>query len=209
MTQTKGKKEDRIESLLKKSARARVAMLGHHFNIKEAIDIGMENKANLTPLKEEEVAALLDSFTSEKDIEIYISYRNLNIKVISSYRWLLYLASLVSNGITKLKLYKLLYTYEDSSQAMQDQISVSLSDLLVKLEDFVCYYSALRQYMEFFKYKDKYVTRIIREVGDRIQAEINGTGDADVQDAIDEAMKNIDKEKVLIILKKEFRTHEN
>ena len=73
------------------SAKQRAVLLFYHYNLKEAINKGIDVGNKKLPLTSKEAQALFDSFKSEKDVKVYNDYRALNIQVIQAMKWLLQL----------------------------------------------------------------------------------------------------------------------
>ena len=200
------KKIDINKLLTTGSAKQRAVLLFYHYNIKEAIDkdITVEHKL---PLTDKEAKALFDSFTSAKDIKVYNDYRQLNIKVIHYYKWLLNLYKSFEIEYWK---YWAIYLMSDKGGITKDikvKINEAREELLIySYSEALQYYTAFKIYIKESGYRDKLFIGAI----DKLYKELIKTeweypiknGDKDIYLALSEV--EADQEEVKRVLKVEF-----
>ena len=142
------------------SAKQRAVLLFYHYNLKEAIDKGIDIGKQKLPLTDKEAQELFDSFTSVKDVKVYNDYRALNIQVIQSMKWLL---QLIKSFETEYWKYNALYLQNKyvltgGEKFIKEKYASALEDVLIyHYSTALEYYSALKIYIKESGYRDKYV----------------------------------------------------
>lgn len=142
------------------SAKQRAVLLFYHYNLKEAIDKGIDIGKQKLPLTDKEAQELFDSFTSVKDVKVYNDYRALNIQVIQSMKWLL---QLIKSFETEYWKYNALYLQNKyvltgGEKFIKEKYTSTLEDMLIyHYSTALEYYSALKIYIKESGYRDKYV----------------------------------------------------
>ncbi len=146
------------------SAKQRAVLLFYHYNLKEAINKGIDVGNKKLPLTSKEAQALFDSFKSEKDVKVYNDYRALNIQVIQAMKWLL---QLIKSFETEYWRYNALYltnkyVLTGGENFIKERYTNALEDLLIyNYSTALEYYTALKIYIKESGYRDKYVIDII------------------------------------------------
>lgn len=142
------------------SAKQRAILLFYHYNLKEAIDKGIDVGNKKLPLTSKEAQALFDSFKSVKDVKVYNDYRALNIQVIQAMKWLL---QLIKSFETEYWKYNALYLQNKyvltgGEKFIKEKYTNTLEDMLIyHYSTALEYYSALKIYIKESGYRDKYV----------------------------------------------------
>ena len=142
------------------SAKQRAVLLFYHYNLKEAINKGIDVGNKKLPLTSKEAQALFDSFKSEKDVKVYNDYRALNIQVIQAMKWLL---QLIKSFETEYWKYNALYLQNKyvltgGEKFIKEKYTSTLEDVLIyHYSTALEYYSALKIYIKESGYRDKYV----------------------------------------------------
>lgn len=142
------------------SAKQRAILLFYHYNLKEAIDKGIDVGNKKLPLTSKEAQALFDSFKSVKDVKVYNDYRALNIQVIQAMKWLLQLIKSFETEYWKYNALYLLnkYVLTVEENFIKERFTNALEDLLIyNYSTALDYYSALKIYIKESGYRDKYV----------------------------------------------------
>lgn len=149
------KKIDINKLLTTSSAKQRAILLFYHFNIKEATDKNIPTKHKL-PLTDKEAQALFDSFKSNKDIKVYNDYRQLNIKIIQHYKWLLSLYKSFEIEYWKYLALYLDYDKGEFSKNIQIKLNEAREEILIyTYTEALEYYTALKIYIKEIGYRDK------------------------------------------------------
>jgi hypothetical protein len=151
------KKIDIGKLLTTGSAKQRAVLLFYHYNLKEAIDKGINIEHYKLPLTDKEAKDLFNSF---KEIKVYNDYRSLNIEIIHAMRWLL---QLIKTFETEYWKYNALYLSNKYTPLIKDKYlkekyTDALEEILIyNYSTSLEYYSALKIYIKESGYRDKYV----------------------------------------------------
>ena len=184
------------------SAKQRAVLLFYHYNLKEAIDKGIDIGKQKLPLTDKDAQELFDSFTSVKDVKVYNDYRALNIQVIQSMKWLLQLIKSFETEYWKYNALflqnKYVFTGEKYTNALEEILIYHYSTALE-------YYTALKIYIKESGYRDKFVIGNIDRMYKALKSEwIYPTqiGDKEIAQSLEDVEP--DEDEIKNILKIEF-----
>lgn len=148
-----------VEKIIKTgSAKERATLIIHHYNI-------LEGGEYEPILKEEELQALFNTFTTEREINIYNNYRELNKEILQ--------------GMNEANYYYLLFTAEwyrhttiyllnkYPGTATDKTLKSSYSDLVNRYVKFLNEYTALREYAKRKKYADLLIMSLIDSLNEK------------------------------------------
>jgi hypothetical protein len=194
------------------SAKQRAVLLFYHFNLKEAIDKGIDIGNEKLPLTDTEAQALFNSFTSVKDVKVYNDYRALNIEVIGAMKWLLQLVKTFETEYWKYNALflqnKYVFTGDKYLKGTQKYTN-TLEDLSLILIHFYStaleYYTALKIYIKESGYRDKFVIGKIDRMYKALKSEwIYPTqiGDKEIAQSLEDVEP--DEDEIKNLLKIEF-----
>lgn len=150
------KKIDISKLLTTGSAKQKAILIIYHYNLKEGIDKGANTKEK-PPLTDAEAQAILNSFTTPKDIKIYNDYRALNIQIIQQGKWLNILYLRFETEYWKYKHSFLEAKYIHKEKLKKDYFNLIESVLIIHYSNVLEYYTALSIYIKESGYKDKYI----------------------------------------------------
>ena len=154
------KKIDINKLLSTGSAKQRAVLLFYHYNLKEAIDKGINVDHYKLPLTDKEATDLFNSFKNSKDVKVYNDYRALNIQIIQAMKWLI---NLIKSFETEYWKYHALYltnkyVLTGGEKFIKERYTNALEDLLIyNYSTALEYYSALKIYIKESGYRDKHV----------------------------------------------------
>jgi len=154
------KKIDINKLLSTGSAKQRAVLLFYHYNLKEAIDKGINIEHYKLPLTDKEAKDLFNSFKDNKEIKVYNDYRALNIQIIQAMKWLL---QLIKSFETEYWKYNALflqnkYVFAGGDKYFKEKYTNALEEILIyNYSTALEYYSALKIYIKESGYRDKYV----------------------------------------------------
>ena len=152
------KKIDINKLLSTGSAKQRAVLLFYHYNLKEAIDKGINVDHYKLPLTDKEATELFNSFKNSKDVKVYNDYRALNIQIIQAMKWLI---NLIKSFETEYWKYHALYltnkyVLTGGEKFIKERYTNALEDLLIyNYSTALEYYSALKIYIKESGYRDK------------------------------------------------------
>lgn len=201
------KKIDINKLLSTGSAKQRAVLLFYHFNLKEAIDKGIDISSEKLPLTDKEAQALFNSFTSVKDVKVYNDYRALNIEVIGAMKWLL---QLVKTFETEYWKYNALYLQNKyvftGEKYLKEKYTNALEEILIyHYSTALEYYTALKIYIKESGYRDKFVIGNIDRMYKALKSEwIYPTqiGDKEIAQSLEDVEP--DEDEIKNLLKIEF-----
>ena len=190
------------------SAKQRAVLLFYHYNLKEAINKGIDVGNKKLPLTSKEAQALFDSFKSEKDVKVYNDYRALNIQVIQAMKWLL---QLIKSFETEYWRYNALYltnkyVLTGGENFIKERYTNALEEILIyHYSTALEYYTALKIYIKESGYRDKFVIGNIDRMYKALKSEwIYPTqiGDKEIAQSLEDVEP--DEDEIKNILKIEF-----
>ena len=202
------KKIDINKLLSTGSAKQRAVLLFYHYNLKEAINKGIDVGNKKLPLTSKEAQALFDSFKSEKDVKVYNDYRALNIQVIQAMKWLL---QLIKSFETEYWRYNALYltnkyVLTGGENFIKERYTNALEEILIyHYSTALEYYTALKIYIKESGYRDKFVIGNIDRMYKALKSEwIYPTqiGDKEIAQSLEDVEP--DEDEIKNILKIEF-----
>ena len=201
------KKIDINKLLSTGSAKQRAVLLFYHFNLKEAIDKGIDIGSEKLPLTDKEAQALFNSFTSVKDIKVYNEYRALNIEVIRAMKWLLQLIKTFEAEYWKYNALYLQNKYVFTGEKhLKEKYTNALEEILIShYSTALEYYTALKIYIKESGYRDKFVIGNIDRMYKALKSEwIYPTqiGDKEIAQSLEDVEP--DEDEIKNLLKIEF-----
>ncbi len=201
------KKIDINKLLSTGSAKQRAVLLFYHFNLKEAIDKGIDIGSEKLPLTDTEAQALFNSFTSVKDVKVYNDYRALNIEVIGAMKWLLQLVKTFETEYWKYNALFLQNKYVfTGDKYLKEKYTNTLEEILIyHYSTALEYYTALKIYIKESGYRDKFVIGNIDRMYKALKSEwIYPTqiGDKEIAQSLEDVEP--DEDEIKNILKIEF-----
>jgi hypothetical protein len=200
------KKIDINKILSTGSAKQRAVLLFYNFNLIEAIEKGLESDEK-PPLTNKEATDLFNSFKSSKDILIYNNYRELNIQIIRSMRWLISLSQTFEISYWKnLAMYWSLKCARFDINVRYKSQEVFEDLIIHKYTEALEYYTALKIYIKESGYKDKFIIGVVNNIYQSLKDNweyqtING----DKEMTINLSNVEPDTENIKHILKVEFK----
>lgn len=201
------KKIDINKLLSTGSAKQRAVLLFYHFNLKEAIDKGIDIGSEKLPLTDTEAQALFNSFTSVKDVKVYNDYRALNIEVIRAMKWLLQLIKTFEAEYWKYNALYLQnkYVFTGEKYLKEKYTNALEENLIYHYSTALEYYTALKIYIKESGYRDKFVIGNIDRMYKALKSEwIYPTqiGDKEIAQSLEDVEP--DEDEIKNILKIEF-----
>lgn len=201
------KKIDINKLLSTGSAKQRAVLLFYHFNLKEAIDKGIDIGSEKLPLTDTEAQALFNSFTSVKDVKVYNDYRALNIEVIGAMKWLLQLIKTFEAEYWKYNALYLQnkYVFTGEKYLKEKYTNALEENLIYHYSTALEYYTALKIYIKESGYRDKFVIGNIDRMYKALKSEwIYPTqiGDKEIAQSLEDVEP--DEDEIKNILKIEF-----
>jgi archaellin len=155
------KKIDINKVLSTGSAKQRAVLLFYHYNLKEAMDKGVNVFNQKLPLTDKEATELFNSFKDKKDIKVYNDYRALNIEVIQAMRWLLQLKRTFQAEYWEYNALYLQnkYVFTGDKYLKEVEYTDGLDEyvLIYNYSTALEYYTALKIYIKESGYRDKFV----------------------------------------------------
>lgn len=201
------KKIDINKLLSTGSAKQRAVLLFYHFNLKEAIDKGIDISSEKLPLTDTEAQALFNNFTSVKDVKVYNDYRALNIEVIGAMKWLLQLIKTFEAEYWKYNTLYLQnkYVFTGEKYLKEKYTNALEENLIYHYSTALEYYTALKIYIKESGYRDKFVIGNIDRMYKALKSEwIYPTqiGDKEIAQSLEDVEP--DEDEIKNLLKIEF-----
>ena len=173
------RKTDISKILTKGSARKRASLLIYHYTVKESIELGNDHLKPI--LTDNEAKKLFNSFESEREINIYNSYRQLNQDIIMTLKHLYYTGLQFERDY-----YKFLY-FMESNKEIVEEVKKERSDIANEIGLTHSYrrllntYTALKVYAKEMRYTNEYILSeldrylaSVQDVYEYYEVEING-----------------------------------
>ena len=173
------KKVDISKLLTKGSARQRAALLMYHYTISEAIEVGGNYKPILT---EDEAKAILNSFKTQREINVYNEYGALHKEFIQQlkifnykvmffekeyYKYLYYSSNIDKRDAASLYKNTGLFNETDS------ELQIAESILIEAYKDVVNYYAMLNLYAKETGYTNEYVLANLKKLFNNLRSVYN------------------------------------
>ena len=148
------KEQINVKNIINKgSARKKAELLITHYNILEAINNG--NKTLKPILNEKEVNELFEGFKTQREINVYNNYRQLNIDVIQ------YIRELQIKALNFEKYLYQFYILIKEARKKTEFYEYIEKQVIIEYEEFINYYEALKLFTQKAKYNDEITIKVI------------------------------------------------